>query len=192
LEKIKLTARARTGSGKSYTRKARAAGWIPAAFYGFGIDPLTVEVDSKEFVQVFAKKQQNKLVELSGEGIPADTVAVIREWDRDPIKDDTFYHIDFQNVDEARPVKTRAYLKLTGSSKAVKLGGILNQTAYQLDITGLVNTIPEALEIDITDLDVGETIMAGDLTLPEGVSLITSTALVVARVFGKKVNEEEE
>ncbi len=187
MEKIKLTARARTGSGKSYTRKARAAGWIPAAFYGYGIAPVNVEVDHKEFVLIMGRKQQNMLIELSGEGIPADATAVIREWDRDPVKDDIFYHIDFQNVDEKRPVKTRVYLKLTGDSKAVKLGGILNQATYQLDITGMVDAIPSSLEADITDLDVGQTLMAGGLKLPEGVSLITSPARVVARVFGKKV-----
>lgn len=187
MEKIKLTARARTGSGKSYTRKARSAGWVPAAFYGFGVEAFKVDVDHKELLNVFSKKLQNKLIELVGEGIPADTVAVIREWDRDPIKDSVFYHIDFQNVDNSRPVKTRAYLKFTGDCKAVKLGGILNQAAYQLDITGPVDSIPEVIELDITDLDVGETAMAGDVTLPEGVSLITSPARVIARVFGKKV-----
>ncbi len=185
MEKIKLTARARTGSGKSYTRKARVQGWIPAAYYGFGIDPVTIEIDHKEFSKIITTKQQNKLVELEGEGVPAGAVAVIRDVQRDAIKDSKFYHVDFQNVDASRPVKTRVYLNLVGECKGLKLGAILNQAVSQIEITGLVDTIPETLEFDVTELMAGESIMAGDIALPEGVSLITSAARVVIRMLGK-------
>lgn len=185
MERIKLTARARTGSGKSYTRKARAAGWIPAAYYGFGIDPVNIEVDAKEFSQIIATKQHNKLVELEGEGVPKSALAVIRDVQKDAIKNQLFYHIDFQNVDTSRPVKTRAFLKTTGVSAGVKLGGILNQTVYEIEVEGLVDDIPETVEIDVTALEAGGSAMAADINLDEKVKMLTSPARVVARILGK-------
>jgi len=185
VDKIKLTARVRNGSGKSYTRKARAAGWIPAAYYGFGVEPLKVEVNAHEFGLIVSRKQHNKLVELAGEGLPKDAVAVIREKQRDAVKDQVFYHIDFQRVDSKRPIKARSFLKLVGNSEAIKTGAILNQAMYEVDVEGMPNKIPEIVELDISNLKAGESAVAGDVKLPDGVRLLTSSARVVARLLGK-------
>jgi len=185
LEKITLTARARTGSGKSYTRKARLAGWTPAAYYGVGITPINIEVHAHEFTQIVATKQHNKLVELVGEGIPAGAVAVIRETQKDPVKTNYFYHVDFQNVDPSRPVKSRAFLKTTGASAGVKLGGILNQVVYEIDVEAMVDDIPESVELDITALEAGGTAMASQIKIDPKVKMLTSPARVVARILGK-------
>ena len=185
MDKIKLTARIRKGAGKSYTRKARAAGWIPAAYYGFGIEPIKLEVNAHEFNLIVSRKQHNKLVELSGEGLPKEAVAVIREKQRDVVADSVFYHIDFQKVDGKRPVKARSFLKLVGNSEAIKTGAILNQAMYEVDVEGISDKIPESVELDISNLNTGESAVAGDVKLPEGVRLLTSSARVVARLLGK-------
>jgi len=185
VDKIKLTARARKGAGKSYTRKARAEGWIPAAYYGFGVEPMKVEVNAHEFNLIVSRKQHNKLIELAGEGLPKDAVAVIREKQKDVIVDTVYYHIDFQKVDAKRPVKARSFLKLVGNSDALKTGAILNQAMYEVDLEGLSDKIPEIVELDISDLKTGDSAVAGDVKLPAGVSLITNKARVVARLLGK-------
>ncbi len=185
MESIKLTARARTGSGKSYTRKARAAGWVPAAYYGFGIDAVNVEVNAHEFGLILSNHQHNKLIELVGEGVPANAIAVIRDVQRDAIKRGVFYHVDFQHADEKRPVKTRAFLRLTGESAGVQLGGILTQAVHEVDIMGPIDKIPEIVEVDVTDLVAGGATMASQIKLDEEITLLTSEARVVARVLGK-------
>ncbi len=191
METIKLTARARTGSGKSYTRKARAAGWVPSAYYGFGIDPVNIEVDAHEFNMILSRHQQNLLVELCGEGVPAGAVAVIRDVDKDAIKRGLVYHVDFQHADEKRPVKTRAFLKLTGTSAGVALGGILTQTIHEVDIMGPLDKIPEVVEADITTLVAGGATMASEIVLGDEITLLTSKSRVIARVLGKAVKEED-
>jgi len=185
VDKIELTARIRNGSGKSYTRKARTAGWIPAAFYGFGVEPVKVEVNAHEFELIVSRKQHNKLIVLKGEGLSADMVAVIREKHRDPVKDKVFYHIDFQKFDAKRPVKARSFLKLVGSSDVIKQGAILNQAMYEVDVEGIADKIPAMVEFDISNLNAGDSAVAGDVILPEGVTLRTSPARVVARLLGK-------
>jgi len=185
LEKIKLTARARTGSGKSYTRKAKIAGWVPAAYYGFGVTPVNLEVAAHEFGQIMSKHQHNMLVELVGEGVPAGAVAVIRDVQRDAIKRSQFYHVDFQHADDKRPVKTRAFLKLAGECSGVKEGGILTQTVHEVNIMGPIDKIPEVVSVDVTDVAIGGTAMASQIVLGDEISLITSEFRVVARVLGK-------
>ena len=185
MEKITLTARARTGSGKSYTRKARAAGWVPAAYYGFGIDPVTIEVNAFEFGLLMSKHQHNLLVELVGEGVPAGAVAVIRDVQRDAVKRSVFYHVDFQHADDKRLVKTRAFLKLTGECAGIKEGGILTQTVHEVNIMGPINKIPEVVTVDVTNLAIGGATMASEVILGDEITLVTSEFRVVARVLGK-------
>ncbi len=117
--------------------------------------------------------------------MPKDMTAVIREKHRDPVKDQVFYHIDFQNVDDKRPVKARCFLKLTGNSDVIKQGAILNQAMYEVDVEGMADKIPAIVELDISNLKAGDSAVAGDVNLPEGVSLRTSSARVVARLLGK-------
>jgi large subunit ribosomal protein L25 len=185
VDKIKLTARVRELAGKSYTRKARKGGWIPAAYYGFGMEPVKIEVNAHEFELIVSRKQHNKLIELSGDGIAADAVAVIREKQRDAVADKVFYHIDFQKVDDKKSVKARCFLKLVGGGDAIKAGAILNQAMYEVDVEGTVNSIPEVVELDISNLNAGDSAVAGDVKLPKDVRLLTSSARVVARLLGK-------
>jgi large subunit ribosomal protein L25 len=185
VDKIKLPARVRNGAGKSYTRKARASGWIPAAYYGFGIEPLKIEVDAHKFSLIVARKQHNKLIVLEGEGLPKDAVTIIREKQRDVVVDRVFYHVDFQKIDSKRPVKARSFLKLVGNCDAIKLGAILNQAMYEVDVEGMTDKIPEVIELDISALKAGDSAVAGDVKLPSGVRLLTSSARVVARLLGK-------
>lgn len=185
MEKIKLTARVRSGSGKSYTRKTRSAGWIPAAYYGFGVEPMKIEVHAHEFSLIISTKQHNKLIELEGEGIPAGVIAVIRDVQRDAVVDRVFYHIDFQNVDSSRPVKARTFLKLVGDCESVRMGGILNQAVYEVEIEALVADLPAFVEADISGLSAGNSAMAADIILGDNVKLLTSPARVIARLLGK-------
>ncbi|ERP31496.1 50S ribosomal protein L25 [Chitinivibrio alkaliphilus] len=184
METITLTARARNGTGKSYNRKLRNSGWIPATFYGYGVEALTIEVDYKEFAKLVEQKRHNNFIELKGEGIPGNSVAVVREFDNDPIKLDRYYNIDFQKVVEGRPVTTFAKLNLVGTSEGVIQGGILNQAAYIVRITGAPEHLVRELALDIAPLKAkGDTISATALELPEGVSLAGSQNQVLARLF---------
>ncbi len=184
MDTIKLTARARNGSGKSYTRKARSAGWIPAAFYGKGMEPINIEVDAKEFAKIVATKSQNKLIQLDGEGIPADSVAVVKMFDDSPVKDDYYYHIDFVKFVAGEPIKTRSYINFVGESEGHVLGGILNKVTFEIDVVGQADVITDTVDLDIAALKVpGNLLKAKDIVLPEGVSLNTSAEKVIVRLF---------
>jgi large subunit ribosomal protein L25 len=164
VEVIKLSARKRTGSGKSYTRKARAAGWIPAVSYGHGKETVAIEIDAKEFASIVRKKQTTHLFDL-GLGSDKETGAIIKEVQPHVIKRDTYLHVDFQQVNVNERVVIHCPVVLEGVAAGVKEGGILEHPVRELQIECMPHLIPENVKIDISSLKIGQSIHVRDINL---------------------------
>jgi len=163
LEIVKLQARERSSAGKSYTRKARAQGWIPAVYYGQG-EPRKIEVPHKEFAAVVRARQTTHLIDL---GIGAGTIAVIRETQRHVLKDDLFYHLDFFHVDMSKKVTTEVPLEFVGVAIGVKDdGGVLGHPLKAVRVECLPADIPEKVSVDVSALKIGDSIHVRDLSVP--------------------------
>ncbi len=116
---IKLTARPRDGLGKSYTRKARAQGWIPAIYYGHNFEPVKIEVNHREFSAIVRSRKQNHLIDLGIGKSTEDSIAVIREVQKHVLKDSNFFHIDFLHVAMNEKVVVDCRIEISG----VAIGG---------------------------------------------------------------------
>jgi large subunit ribosomal protein L25 len=164
VEILKLTTRLRTGTGKSYTRKVRSQGWIPAVYYGHDRESKAIEVDAHEFSIIVRHKKLNHLVDLGLTQDNGDSVTVIKEIQRHVIKDDLFFHIDFQHVAMDEKISVQCPLKLTGIAIGVKEdAGILNQMVRSLTISCLPSDIPDFIEVDISDLKIGQALHVRDV-----------------------------
>jgi len=180
LEIIKLTARPRTGSGKSYTRKARAQGWVPAIYYGKKMDPVQLEVNHKEFATIVRNKKLTHLFNLGLGKTEEDSIAVIREFQRHVIDRDNFLHIDFHHVAINEKVIVEVPLILEGIPVGVKLnGGVLGSPVKQVKVECMPLDIPENVKIDVSALDVGQSIHVRDVVL-NGLALKDSPDEVLA------------
>lgn len=167
MEIIKLSARPRTGSGKSYTRKARVQGWVPAIFYGRNLDPVSIEVNHKEFSTIVRQKKLTHLIDLGVGKSSEDSIAVIRDVQRHVIKDDFYYHIDFQHVAMNEKVTVEVPVILSGIAIGVKLnGGILGSPIKMVKIECMPMDIPEHVTIDVSALDIGDSIHVRDVVIP--------------------------
>ncbi|GBU22587.1 LSU ribosomal protein L25p [Fibrobacteres bacterium R8-0-B4] len=163
MEIVKLKARERSSAGKSYTRKARAAGWIPAVYYGQG-EPRKIEVPHKEFAAVVRAKQTTHLIDL---GLGEGAIAVIRETQRHVLKDDLFYHLDFFHVDMSKKVTTDVHLEFVGVPVGVKDdGGVLGHPLKAVRVECLPADIPEKLSVDVSALKIGDSIHVRDISVP--------------------------
>lgn len=163
MEIEKLQARKRTGRGKSYTRKARAAGWIPAVYYGQDMEPQGIEVPHKEFSAVVRARKHNRIFDL---GLDNNSVAVIREIQRDSIKDSVYYHLDFLHVDMNVKVVVDVPLEFVGVPIGVKDdGGVLGHPHKTIKVECLPATIPDKIKIDVSGLRIGGAIHARDVEL---------------------------
>ncbi|MBD3420790.1 MAG: 50S ribosomal protein L25 [Chitinivibrionales bacterium] len=181
LDIIKLKSRSRNGTGKSYTRKARINGWLPAAYYGRGISSESIEVDYHEFVNLLRSKKTNHLIDLQ---LPEkqDSVAVVKEIQRDPLIDDKVFHVDFQHVSMGEKVTVKCPLEIVGTPIGVKVGGgVLSHPVRHLTIESLPREIPEKITVDVSELSVGQSIHIKDLDLPD-LTLKDSPEEVIAMV----------
>jgi large subunit ribosomal protein L25 len=182
LEIVKLKTRTRTGSGKSYTRKARAQGWVPAIFYGRTTDPISIEVDGLEFSDLVRNKHLTHLVDLGIGKKQDDSIAVIKEVQKHVIRNDFYYHIDFQHVAMNEKVTVHCPLHLIGIAVGVKdENGVLGHPIKSIMVECLPMDIPDKIEVDVSELHVGNSIHVRDISVPN-VTIKDSPDEVVAVV----------
>ncbi|HEX2958574.1 MAG TPA: 50S ribosomal protein L25 [Chitinispirillaceae bacterium] len=167
MEIIKLTSRQRSGTGKSYTRKARVQGWVPAVYYGHNRSTLSIEVDAKEFATLVRKRKTTHLVDLGLGKSQDDSIAVIKDIHRHVLKSESFIHIDFQHVAMNEKVTVRVPVELSGIPIGVKdNNGILDHPVKAVSIECFPMDIPEKIVVDVSALDIGNSIHIRDVVVP--------------------------
>ena len=188
---LKATVRANLGKGAA--RKSRKAGLLPAVVYSKESDCLSVEVSPRELTHILRRPlRRNALIELDVDGQGVRHV-MIRDIQKHPVRRDLM-HIDFLQVDPAKNVIVEIPVAMQGRAKAVVAGGKLEQVRRNVTVSCLPTQIPAHIDLDVTDLKFGST-LAGDVTLPEGLSLEDDPALPVITIRtarGKKDDAEEE
>jgi large subunit ribosomal protein L25 len=175
----KLVAEKREGTGKGVTRKLRAAGRVPAVLYGQGVEPISLSVDSRELIHLFhTGAGTNVLVDLVVDGDAH--LAMAREIQRDHIKG-RFVHVDFLVVSRDQKITIGVPVRLVGDSAGVKAGGVLEHHLWEVQLECLPTNVPEAIEADVTELEIGSSLRVADLASPEGTTILTNPDdLVVA------------
>jgi large subunit ribosomal protein L25 len=169
---IKLNAGPRSGSGKSYTRKVRITGWIPAIYYGHNTQPKTIEINGNEFTTLVRQKKTRSLFNLQGlTGDGGETVAIIKEIQRDIIDRKKFLHIDFQRVAMDEKVTVDAPVELTGLPPigVKEMGGVLQHSAKTIKVECLPANIPEKITVDVSMLKIGDSIHIRDISVANAV-----------------------
>jgi large subunit ribosomal protein L25 len=186
----KLVAEKRDGTGKGAARKLRAAGRVPAILYGHGMDPLALSVDSRElFHLLHTGAGGNVLVELVVDG--SEHLALPREVQRDHIKG-RFVHVDFLAVRRDENIHVTVPLRVAGESPGVKAGGVLEHHLWELNVECLATDVPEAIEVDISELEIGSGLRVADLKVPRGVTVLTNVEDSVVAVTQPQMAVEEE
>ena len=185
---VPLSGAVRDRSGKGPARSARRAGHIPGVLYGHGQAATPLTVNQKEFINAIRHVEGgNMIVSLKlGSG---ETTALVREVQLDPISHDII-HLDFQEVSLTEKVRVQVTVHLTGLATGVKDGGgILETIVRTVEVECLATSIPSFLEADVSALEVGDSLHASDLVLPEGVTLLTEADQTIATVVPPTVYE---
>jgi len=178
-----LVVEAREAIGKGAARKLRAAGKIPAILYGRGRDSLPLALDPRALDRILRSSGANTLLDLTVEGHPEvkDTVALVKDLQRDPLRG-SIVHADLYAVDLTRAVTVDVPIHLVGKARGLDFGGILEHTLREVALECLPRSIPESIEVEISHLEVGDVIHVRELTLPEGVTLVTDGDLGVVHI----------
>ncbi|HKH88090.1 MAG TPA: 50S ribosomal protein L25 [Acidimicrobiales bacterium] len=167
---ITLVAEPGRPSGSSASRRLRAAGRIPAVVYGHGIEPISVSVDSKDLRHALGSEAGARaLLRLAiGDG---EHLAMARQLQRDPVRH-TVVHVDFQVVSRDEVLTADIPIVLVGEAEAVNRNdGTVDQEMQSLGVKAKPGDLPPYVEVDISNLEIGDSIRAGDVVLPAGVEL---------------------
>jgi large subunit ribosomal protein L25 len=188
-----LKAVTRSGSGKGGARKLRASGLVPAVVYGRGDETLAISVDAHEARLLFQTiSVENTLVDLSLDGESIQTL--VREVQVHPYRPELI-HIDFYRVQTGVKLDLEIPVHLIGTPIGVKMnGGVVQQIIHELPVRTVPSLIPESFEVDVSELNVGDSIHVSDLTLPEGVEVKLDPDQTVCSIVVPKglVTEEAE
>jgi large subunit ribosomal protein L25 len=184
---IQLKGSRRTDLGKGGARKARAAGQIPGVLYGHGETPVAVAIENREFhTALRTHKGGNALVSLSLDG--SEVTALVRDAQYDPVSH-AVLHLDFQHISLTETVQVQVELKPVGLAVGVKdAGGILEMIIRQIEVRCLPTAIPDAIEVDVSALNIGDSVHVRDIRV-EGLTIVTHADDTVATVVAPTVEE---
>ena len=181
MDVVKLKSRLRTGTGRRPSGRIRRSGWIPAIFYGNKFDAQNIEVEQKDFATLVRGKKITHLIDLGLEN-GGTSVAVIKDIQRNCMNNHEYYHIDFQRVDMKVKITVKVPVELSGIPMGVKeTNGVLNFAMKQVTIECLPSDIPEKVIIDVSNLNIGNSIHVQDVKI-ENITLKEPPHAVIAAV----------
>ncbi|ACB75567.1 50S ribosomal protein L25 [Opitutus terrae] len=172
---FQLNVASRAQTGRSASRRLRKTNRVPAILYGKHTSPESLSVDAPEFTRLLKTiGARTVLVELQQAGKTDKALSFLQEVQRDPMTD-KFVHIDFQEVKADEKFEIHVTVRPVGESFGVKnQSGVLELNVHELRIRCLPKDLPEAVEVDVTELKVGETIKLGQLKPIAGVEFLDS------------------
>ena len=189
-----LKATLRDDKGSPESRRLRSEGLLPAVVYGQGMESTSVYIDAREFRNALKTEAGSNIILNIELGEKDKVTALARQIQRHPYKDE-FVHVDLIKVDLTQTVEAEVQINYLGVPIGVKEEGGLVQTINNtLRISALPSNIPTSLDIEITELNVGENVIASDIELPEGVTLANEEdeSVMVTVTLPRATVEEEE
>jgi large subunit ribosomal protein L25 len=192
-ERIRLEVKEREQSGSSDSRRLRKAGMIPGVLYGRGHKPHPITVSERELRRVLTGSAGlHAILDVVLEGQKATHSSILKDYQVDPIRG-KIDHFDLQEVRLDQSIQTSVVVELVGESVGAKAGGVLSQVAREVRVEALPLEVPERLELDVTAMEIGDSLRLTDLSAPEGVALLDDPETVLATVtVPTRVEEPEE
>lgn len=182
-----LTAARRPETKQSVTKKLRREGTIPAVIYGKKTESQPISVDNITFLKTIREAGKNGIIDLTIEGEGKKHQVIVHDMQVDSIKD-YFIHVDFFEVDMTSEMEADVAVSLEGEAPGEKDGGVVSHMMFNITVSALPAEIPDSISVDISTLNVGDSIQVADL--PEGLNY-TITSEPEETIVTVLVPEEE-
>lgn len=192
MEIAELKAEERKSAGKESSKKLRREGKIPAVVYSNG-EARPIAVNAREFSALtHSGAGSHVIVKLKIEGVKKQPNAIIKEIQRNAVKGQ-YTHIDFQEVAMDEKISAMVPVEMVGASPGVAAGGVLEHHLREVELAGLPEAMPDHIEVDIGEIDLGGSLHAGSIQLPAGIEMLTdpdATVLAITTPAGARVATE--
>ncbi len=189
---IVLEVHEREARGKNANRRLRAGGEVPAVVYGAKLDTAPIQVEERKVGEILKSGSgENTVFLLQLHGTDQKRHAMIRELQTDSITGEMI-HIDFQRILMDQAVRVQVPIELEGEAEGTKTeGGMVDFVTREIEVECLPNVIPTHISLDVTPLHIGQHVEAGELELPDDVTLLSDAERVIVSVAVQKIVEEE-
>ena len=190
MSEVTLVATTGRPTGSAPSRRLRAEGQVPAVLYGHGIDCLSVSVNQHELRHALTGPAGvNTLINLSVDGVIHPTI--VKSLQHDPIKRNVG-HVDFIVVRLDEVIEISVAFHLEGEAKAVSADGGLVDPVDTITVRTTPQNVPGAFVYDISEMQVGDVVRAGELAIPEGVELVDDPEMAIVTALAAQVEKVEE
>ena len=191
MELLELNADTRTASGKGQARTLRREGRLPAVLYGPNTDPVLLAIDLSDLEDITKGGSAGQaILSISVKGEKKPRTAMIKELQTSPLSRD-FLHVDFYEVDMQKKINVMVPVSTTGKCIGIEMGGMLQLIRRELEVLCLPGNIPENIEIDITELNTGDSIHVEDVQLEGDIEIPHEVDFTILTILSAKMKEEE-
>ncbi len=195
MERMELVAKTRPSMSKGELNYMRSEDMVPAVIYGRGDDNLPLALDGRILRQVLTTGGSNVLLDLKvkakGKKTRQETV-MFKDIQRDMLVQDRILHVDFIRISMTDKIEVAVHLNFIGEPAGIDEGGVLSLVTRVVDVKCLPGDIPEQFDIDISELNIGDSITAESLVLEGDIELITPPETTLAQVLAPMAEEELE
>ncbi|HQL89339.1 MAG TPA: 50S ribosomal protein L25 [Syntrophales bacterium] len=194
MEALELQASIRTESGKGPARRLRAEGLVPAVLYGSGAESILLTVSAADLLRIIrAEKGETGFIKLVIDegGKKAERVSVIKELQTNTVTK-KIVHADFYEIRMDRKLTRDVPIHIVGDAIGVEKGGELKQFKRDVKISCVPGLMPRHVDVDVTNLAIGDTIRVGDLRLAEGIEILDTDSVSIVTVAAKRGAVTEE
>jgi large subunit ribosomal protein L25 len=188
MKTVTLNARMRNDLGKGASRRLRIEGMVPAVFYGYQTEPVTLAVSAPDLIKIIRQEKTESLfvkLAISDGDTLAEKLSIVKDYQADTVKKSLF-HADFYEIRMDRELTIEIPIILSGQPVGVVLGGEMVQLRRGLKISALPSVIPEAVELNISGLNIGDSLKVVDVTLGEGITVLDPADGAIVTVMAKR------
>jgi large subunit ribosomal protein L25 len=196
-ERIKLEVQERERNGTRESRRMRRDGLVPGVLYGRGNAPHAISIPERELRRVLTGAGGlHAILDVVLAGQKTTHPSILKEYQQDPVRG-RLIHVDLQEVRLDQPIQAVVTVQLVGEAQGTKEGGVLSQVTREVNVEALPMEVPEHLDLDVSAMQIGDTLRVADLRAPEGVTLLddpeeTVLATVTAPTVIVEPEPEEE
>lgn len=190
-DQVSLNVDVRTASGKKVAKRLRFRGQLPAVVYGEDAAPVACSVDQRRLTDLLKAHGRNAIISLSAGDTSQSTI--IKDIQYHPVRDEIL-HVDFHRIDLTRKIVVEVPVHATGAAVGVRISeGILEQMLHDIEVECLPTEIPDHIEIDVSDLDIGDSLHVSDIVQDgDDFSIVTDADRTVFAVAAPTLVIEEE
>ncbi len=189
MERVKLAARLRDGRGTKDAKALRAAGDVPGVIYSATSETESIVVSVRDLRHALSAAGVHSVFDVSIDG-KTDRPVLIKEFQLDPVRDRVI-HVDLHEIRLDQKINTSIPVHIEGHAEGVNMGGALSQPTHEVHVEALPADLVEAITVDVSELEIGQSIRLSDVTPPTGVTFTDDLEGTILATIAAPVSEEE-